>query len=105
MPPRSALLTLVLVAGACAKSGQTGASPPAADAPVDARAAWERLSALLPGSWIATTAEGHQVGIAFRPISNGSALAETFGPEGRETMTLYHPDGVARSVAWLPWPQ
>jgi hypothetical protein len=92
---RFALLLLVVTGSACAGSGRPSASTPATPAPVDAREAWERLSALLPGSWIATTPDGGQVAIAFRPISNGSALAESFGPPGHETMTIYHPDGVA----------
>lgn len=93
---RFALLLLVVTGSACARNGRSSASrPAAAPAHVDAREAWERLSTLLPGSWIATTPDGGEVAIAFRPISNGSALAESFGPPGHETMTIYHPDGAA----------
>jgi hypothetical protein len=53
---------------------------------------WQTLAQLLPGTWAGTTDDGATVAVAFRVISKGSALAETFGTAGRETMTLYHPD-------------
>jgi hypothetical protein len=57
-----------------------------------AQATWQTLAQALPGSWSGTTDAGSTVEVTFRTISKGSALAETFGSAGRETMTLYHPD-------------
>jgi hypothetical protein len=47
----------------------------------------------LAGAWTGVSDGGTTVDITIRPIANGSALAETFGKPGRETMTLYHTDG------------
>lgn len=57
-----------------------------------AQATWQAFARTLPGSWAGTTDGGATVAVSFRAISKGSALAETFGAPGRETMTLYHPD-------------
>ena len=65
--------------------------PPAAAPRVDATPAWTTLQSFA-GTWAGVTDTGARVEITFRSISNGSALVETFGRPGRETMTLYHPD-------------
>jgi hypothetical protein len=65
------------------------AAPSARHAP-PARSNWPDLQALA-GVWKGTT-EGTTVDVTFTPIAKGSALAEAFGPPGRQTMTLYHAD-------------
>lgn len=55
------------------------------------KASWPDLQPLA-GTWTGTSDGGAKVDITVRPISRGSALAETFGSPGRETMTLYHAD-------------
>ncbi|MDQ3335987.1 MAG: hypothetical protein M4D80_12530 [Myxococcota bacterium] len=55
------------------------------------RASWPDLQPLA-GAWTGTSDGGATVDVTFRPIARGSALAETFGKPGRETMTLYHAD-------------
>ena len=70
---------LLVFAIACSK-------PPVA-AP---KASWSDLQ-LLAGTWTGSDG-GRSVDVTFRPIARGSALAETFGSPGRETMTLYHAD-------------
>ena len=75
---------VLLVVAACS-------NPPPVARP-QAASAWQAFARALPGAWAGTTDAGDTVGISFRAISKGSALAETFGTPGRETMTLYHPD-------------
>jgi len=65
------------------------AAPPR---PTAVPGAWPQLQRLA-GTWTGTSEGGARVDITFKPIAKGTALAETFGPPGRETMTLYHPDG------------
>lgn len=90
-PRMHARALLLLTALACAPPRASSVPAPPA---VDARAAWQRLATTLPGDWIAATDDGREIDIGFRAISNGSALAERFGAaSGRETMTIYHPDG------------
>jgi hypothetical protein len=75
-------LVLCLVLG-CSSSP----SPHFAQSP----ASWDRLQRLA-GAWSGTADSGAKVEIVVRPIANASALAETFGKPGKETMTLYHAD-------------
>lgn len=99
---RGSLSALVFVALLCAceiSAGRPPAPPaqppPAAKGPpTSADAAWTRLSAALVGRWRATTAENRTIGAAYRTISKGSALVETFtSASGNETMTVMHRDG------------
>lgn len=63
----------------------------------DAAAAFARLKTGLAGNWKLASpqdARGERFRIAFREISRGSALVETFGdPAGNVTETVYHLDG------------
>jgi hypothetical protein len=70
-----------------------GASRALAD---DANGAWSEMVRVLVGRWRATTPEKRTIEVAYRVVSNGSALVETFtSSSGKETMTVYHRDGRA----------
>lgn len=94
---RGLVLLSVMSASACASACASGSAPPArpvAHTPTDpssAGAAWDALVHELPGRWIAAT-EGGSVPVEFRVVAGQSALLETFGPPGRETVTAYHRD-------------
>ncbi len=77
-------LVLALLVVACAR--------PAPQYTTKAAPFWQTMQRTLPGTWAGTTDVGVQVEVTFRTISRASALAETFGRPGKETMTLYHPD-------------
>jgi hypothetical protein len=48
----------------------------------------------LVGGWKCTTAETHVVDLAYRLVSAGSTLVETFTTaSGKETLTIFHADG------------
>ncbi len=84
-------LTALIVPAGCA------ARPPHAtthDHAASSRAAWTWMTASLPGNWTAATSDGRRVRESFRLASNNSVLVETFTTaSGRETVTVYHPDG------------
>jgi hypothetical protein len=44
------------------------------------------------GSWEGTSDQGQKALVEYHAISGGSAIAETFGPRARPTMTLFHAD-------------
>lgn len=82
------MLRLALgVLAACAHTATAPARPTPSAAEI-----WQTMQRVLPGTWTGTTDAGAKVDVTFRSISNASALAETFGRPGKETMTLYHPD-------------
>lgn len=61
--------------------------------PTGGAAAFERMKAALDGAWV-TSIEKTAIRVRYRTLSGGSALAESFvTPSGRETMTVFHPDG------------
>lgn len=65
----------------------------AAAPPSPAVDAWEGLGRL-EGTWEARGEGGRVTRASYRFISNNTVLVETYvTPSGRETMTLYHPDG------------
>jgi hypothetical protein len=50
----------------------------------------------LAGDWEAKTASGSTIRVSYRSIAGDSALVESFKtPSGRETLTIYHPDGAS----------
>jgi hypothetical protein len=61
----------------------------------DGGPAWNAMVRALPGRWHVTRGDGSTVEVAFKLVSNGSALVETFGNPGHETLTVYHRDGAA----------
>ncbi len=95
MRRRSTILAAALLVSGCAGRAAPASSPAGAPgaAGVDARVAWERLQRELPGTWQAT-GEHEGLVVAYRVVSGGSALLETFGAAvDRQTLTVYHPDG------------
>jgi hypothetical protein len=80
----TAIMVLALAQGA---SGQTPV------APIEAAAAFARLSALA-GTWSGTWANGRAHSVTYRLSAGGTVLVETWalGPD-RESMTVYHLDG------------
>jgi hypothetical protein len=65
------------------------------DRPIAAQQVWERVKRELVGTWRATP-EGSDgaITISFRLVSADSAIVETYvTPSGRETITVFHPDG------------
>lgn len=90
MQTRLALVAAALALGALGPLGcQRDTAVP------DGRAAWDALCHALPGSWHVTYPDGAKVDVSFKLVSNGSALVETFGRPGHETLTVYHRDGAA----------
>lgn len=72
---------------ACRGAESHVATPEAVDT-----TAFARLQKLV-GSWTCTT-DDSAVRIHYRLVSSSSVLVETFTtPSGKETLTLYHPDG------------
>lgn len=55
--------------------------------------AWTALQQQLAGKWKADAGEGRVIRVAYRVISGGSAMVETYTAGGHETITVYHPDG------------
>lgn len=48
---------------------------------------------MLPGSWHAQTPHGAGIDVAYKIVSNGSALVETYGAGGaHETVTVFYRD-------------
>jgi hypothetical protein len=77
-----------------------GAPPPPASTTAarwasDTDVAWTELSRALSGRWKATTAENRTIIVAYRLVSNGTALVVTFtsATTGKETVSVYHRDG------------
>lgn len=68
-------------------SSAAGSEPPAG------AESFERLKTLV-GEWRGRTADGRDIGLAYRLTAQASALVETWdlGP-GRESITIYHMDG------------
>lgn len=97
MNMRLAPFALFLVLAGCEISAGRPPPPPppvAKGPPTTADAAWTRLTGALVGRWRATTTESRTIGAAYRTISKGSALVETFtSASGNETMTVMHRDG------------
>jgi hypothetical protein len=109
VPAMAALLLALLLAPACrttrpaatpessAPAATPASSAPAATpespAPAATQASFERLHALV-GRWQCTTPSARTVELAYRLVSGGSALVETFTTaSGKETMTIFHLDG------------
>lgn len=94
---RLCFLALVTTAG-CGASAPVRSSTAAVDPrdrPIAALQVWERLKRELVGRWLATP-EGSDgaITLSFRLVSGDSAIVETYAtPSGRETITVYHPDG------------
>lgn len=89
---RPGLLALLLNL-ACAS---TKPAPPTSPTTLDASAAWTRLLADLPGTWLATPDSGGNLEVSYRVASRGHALLETFGADpSAQTLSVYHPDGAA----------
>lgn len=81
-----ALLTIMLTS-AC-RTTQPKSSVPAGAAQTD----FKHLERLV-GRWTCTVAGAKAVELAYRLVSSGSALVETFTtPSGKETLTLFHLD-------------
>ena len=58
-----------------------------------AKTSFEHLQQLV-GHWKCTTAEARTVDLAYRLVSSGSTLVETFTTSsGKETLTVFHLDG------------
>lgn len=53
---------------------------------------WSRMSRALVGTWEAPTPRGKTITETFRFVASESALVETFGSSGHETMSVYHRD-------------
>lgn len=85
-------MSLWIVIAALAAQASADAQPPA---PPDAAAAFARLQALA-GNWRGRRPDGREIGVSYRLSAGGTVLVETWalGP-GRESLTLYHMDGVA----------
>jgi len=87
MAMRAVVIAIAMSACAAAKPA---AAP--ARAAIDG-AAWDRLTRALPGTWSMTTASGRELRVAYKLISNGSALVEDWNVgSNRETETVFHPD-------------
>jgi len=89
---RPCVFALLLTTACASRPPPTTAHAPAPTA--DARAAWTRLSAALPGTWILQDDGGDPLEVGYRVVSHGTALLETFGGDpANQTLTVYHPDG------------
>ncbi len=89
---------LVLALSACTPViglGATDPSAPSAKWSADTDAAWTELQRALVGQWKATTPDNRSFVLAYRLVSNGTALVETFSSSasGKETLSVYHRDG------------
>jgi hypothetical protein len=81
-----ALVLVLVLATSCA------ARPARADADVS----WTAMQETLRGTFRATTAENRTITAAYRMVSKGSALVETFTTaSGTETLSVFHRDGDA----------
>lgn len=99
---RIALLAGMLV-GCAARPAPTPAPPPASASASPAStsawavvpaSAWTDLQGRIVGKWKADRGDGNFIRVAYRVISGGSAIVESFvGPGGGETLSVYHPDG------------
>lgn len=66
--------------------------PPAATVAVDSEA-WGRLTKALAGEWTRPTQSGGTFVVAYKLVSNGTALLEDWGAGGdHETVSVLHPD-------------
>jgi hypothetical protein len=89
---------LLLALSACTPEVTFGTATPAAPstkwAP-ETDAAWTELTRALVGRWKATTPDNRSFLLAYRLVSNGTALVETFtsSASGKETLSVYHRDG------------
>ena len=74
--------------------GSDSAAPSAKWA-TDTDAAWTELQRALVGTWKATAQDNRTFLRAYRLVSNGTALVETFtsSASGKETLSVYHRDG------------
>ena len=64
------------------------------EAPAAFQSLWKKLQTDLVGSWEAKIQSGGTIRATYKLVSNGTALVETYvTPSGRETITVYHPDG------------
>src|SRR5687767_2900395 len=87
-----ALVSCMFLLGCSSSPSSSAPSSPSTSRHVQSPSAWQHMQRLA-GSWSGTADSGGQVDIVVRSIARASTLAETFGPPGRETMTLYHSDG------------
>jgi len=96
---RSSLL-LVAVVGCLAVFGCAGPAPVSSPhGPSGGEGALVRLAPRLRGTWTARLGSGKELTEAFREISGGSALLETFTTaSGRETINVFHADHEALVV-------
>lgn len=68
-------------------------SPTTHAAPIDAAAAFKRLTTLV-GAWKGTRSDGREHRVDYRLSAGGSVLVETWTlGSGRESLTMYHLDG------------
>jgi hypothetical protein len=89
-----ALLCVLSSLAACAPASPSPAPRTARRWSQDTDAAWSAMTRALPGRFKATTSEGKTITVAYRVVSNGSALVETFTTaSGKETLSIYHRDG------------
>ena len=93
-------VVLLLALSACTPELTLGGSPASTAASSakwasDTDAAWVELQRALVGRWKATTPDNRSFVLAYRVVSNGTALVETFtsSASGKETLSVYHRDG------------
>jgi hypothetical protein len=97
---RAAGLLLALALVGCSPEitfGSPAAAAPSAKWATDTDAAWAELQRALVGRWKATTPDNRGFLLAYRLVSNGTALVETFtsSASGKETLSVYHRDAGA----------
>ena len=91
---RAPLLASLLLAACASRSPATPPTPTATAPQLDASAAWAELARTLPGTWTLVSDTGDTLEIAYRVVSHGSALLETYGADpAAQTLSVYHPDG------------
>lgn len=92
--PSAALVLLAALSAACELS--TTSPAVSARQAAEADTAWEAMKRRLAGSFRAETPEKRVVTAAYRTVSRGSAVVETFtSASGNETLTVFHRDGDA----------
>jgi hypothetical protein len=92
---RAALALALLICGGC--HAELSTTPPGKVAFADGTdVAWADMNRALEGRWRAETPEKRAIQTAYRSVSRGSALVETFtSASGKETISVYHRDGGA----------
>src|SRR5262249_31971808 len=89
---RAAVIAMAVCACAVPKPPDQPIHPPNDRPAIDA-AAWERLTKALPGTWSMATSSGRDFHVAYKLISNASAIVEDWGVgSDHETETVFYPD-------------